>query len=361
MKRLLFAGYFGCGNLGDDAILLGFLSAIEKGPQSFEYFVLCESPEYLRRQYNLNGIARMDRSASQAAINNCDAVIFPGGSIFQDVTSLRSVAYYADIVKRAKKAGKPVYLLNQGVGPLTSFFGKRMAADAFRSAEHVTVRDPASQATLQSLGVNKTIGPGGDSAFLLPLPHFEGDDTQFGLLGRKTIALIPRPVGDEKKLAKLFADVCKLLMERQMTVTLIEMDEKIDGVFIDLIEKAAGGRLSHIKNLGSPIKIQQRLHRMDGVISLRLHGSILAATIGKAPYILSYDPKTVAIAKQLDLPAPLPIESATPQRIVEGFLAFQEKRELHDRLVTKKAKELAANAEKSVSLVLRTFEPVKAI
>jgi len=360
MTKLLLAGYFGCGNLGDDAILLGCLNAFDKAGEEFHYQVLCDSPEFLRRQYNLSGVARMDRSSVGKAIQECDALVFCGGSIFQDATSFRSVAYYADLVSRAKKAGKKVLLLSQGVGPVRGIFSKRLTAEAFRNADFVTVRDPASLTLLKSIGVHRPMKLTSDNAFLLPNPPDQDEQTQFGIAGRKTIAIMPRPLpnhlkGDSKSLAKVFAETCKLLTAKGMSVTLIEMDEKLDGPFIDLIEKTAGGRLSHIKKIGSPIKVQSRLKRMDGVISLRLHGAILAATVGIAPFILSYDPKTLALSKLLDLPNPLPLEHLTAPRIVEAFVAFQDKREYYERLVSKRTEEMSKLALENMLEVIRTF------
>ena len=53
-------------------------------------------------------LAAVDRE-----IQKCDALVFPGGSIFQDVTSLQSVGYYAQLVKRAKGAGKNCVVVHQ--------------------------------------------------------------------------------------------------------------------------------------------------------------------------------------------------------------------------------------------------------
>ena len=93
MANLLLAGYFGSGNLGDDAILLGFMQGIEK--DGHDVHVMSGSPDETYRSYGLRAIDRKNFDEIKKAIDACDALVFPGGSIFQDVTSVASVSYYA--------------------------------------------------------------------------------------------------------------------------------------------------------------------------------------------------------------------------------------------------------------------------
>ena len=145
-SRLLLAGYFGCGNLGDDAILVGFVDGVVK--ENHDLVVLSGAPEETYRLYGARSIARRDFKQIEEELERCDALVFPGGSIFQDVTSVRSPAYYSTLVTKAKKAGKKVFFLGQGVGPLKTFFGKRFAVSAFKAADAIVVRDPGSAALL---------------------------------------------------------------------------------------------------------------------------------------------------------------------------------------------------------------------
>ena len=150
MAHLLLSGYFGCGNLGDDAILLGFVEGLKNTPHDLT--VLSGNPDDTFRNYGFRSVPRKDMKSVREAIERCDALVYPGGSIFQDVTSFKSVAYYSQLVKWAKGANKKVVLLGQGVGPLTGFLGKGAARSAFNSADAIAVRDPQSLSTLKSLG-----------------------------------------------------------------------------------------------------------------------------------------------------------------------------------------------------------------
>lgn len=155
MARILLAGYFGCGNIGDDAILLGIVEGLRHS--NHDLAALSGAPEETYRYHGVTAYPRKDFKAIREALEGRDALVFAGGSIFQDTTSLRSVYYYSSLVKEAKKLGKKVLFVGQGVGPLKRFFGKRWAASAFNAADAIVVRDPASASLLNSLGVKKQI------------------------------------------------------------------------------------------------------------------------------------------------------------------------------------------------------------
>ncbi len=356
MSRILFGGYMGCGNLGDDAILVAFLAALDHLSPGHSYEVFTKSPDAMRSRFNLQGVPRRDKKEVQEAINRCDILLFPGGSIFQDATSVGSSLYYKDLVAKAKKANKKVYLLAQGVGPLSSFFAKKFATDAFNLADFITVRDPASGALLKQLGVKKPFQLSADSAFLLPAPPMEEDEsTSFGAAGIKTVGICPRPFGDAKKCAEFYSDLCKSLRSKNISPCLIEMDEEEDGPLIDQIEKTFGGRVSHIKGAKLPSKVQQRMARMEGIISVRLHGAIFAAGVGIPPYILSYDPKSLALASQLGLPTPMAVDKVKPEKVVDSFLEFHARKAHNAKLVAQKVVELKKLALSNVELVARTL------
>ncbi|MHB8636811.1 MAG: polysaccharide pyruvyl transferase family protein [Fimbriimonadaceae bacterium] len=354
MARILLAGYFGAGNLGDDSIMQGYVLGMRSAGMDEEFEVLSGSPDSTQRYYNLQGYDRKNSRQISEAIAHCDMLVFPGGSIFQDATSTRSVKYYQELVSRAKRAGKKVLLLGQGVGPLTSFFGKRLAAEAFKAADAVSVRDPASLTTLKALGVTRPIQVTADSAFLLPPPP-EATGEIFGVAGMRSIGISPRPFGKSKETVALFSDLCGLLFRAQMVPVLIEMDRIEDGLLIDEIEKKSGGRISHIRKIDVASTAQTRLARMDGLIAMRLHAAILAATVGVAPLIVSYDPKTVAFAKLLGLPAPPSIENLTAQRLFEMFMAHQKSAERNRQIVARSVKELTELAQGNLVLTQKAL------
>lgn len=353
-KRLVLAGYFGRGNLGDDAILLGFTRAL--GGFGYEYRSLCASPEKLMRDYGINGVLYKDLKAVGEAIKEADALVFPGGSVFQDATSFKSVAYYANLVKMAKKENKKVVMLGQGVGPLTSFLGKRTAVPAFNAADIITVRDRASAAELKNLGVKGIVKVTADTAFLLGQPPANEDQGQFGVAGMKSVGVSARPVPGEKskQVVTVFAKLLRLLFENGWMPSMIEMDQELDRPLNDLIGKEHGGRVMDLRKMSGPIQLQQRIARMDAVIAMRLHAGILATTVGVPSYMVSYDPKVNAFVNAMGMPAPQDIRNTTAERIFDGFQTMMKDREALVTKIRAKNDEFKRQASESIDVLVST-------
>jgi len=341
----------GEGNLGDDAVMLGFAHAAEKA--GFEMTVMSGNPEETSRYYGFYTCPRMDFKQIEATLAKVDALVFPGGSIFQDTTSIRSVGYYAKLVTMAKKANKKVFLVGQGVGPLKTFLGRRMAAGAFNDADGIAVRDPGSLEALKELGVKKAARATADCAFLMPPPSDTNDDNDFSVGGMKAVGIAPRLLDRKTDVVGLFAEFCRLLYQSGSMPVLIAMDRKEDGDLALEISKKQGGRIPDLRKVMTPMQLQQRLRRMDSVIAMRLHGGILAAGVGVPPLMVAYDPKVSAFAKQLGLGGAVSMEGITAPRLLDAYLSFQKDRERNGRLLEKRLEDLRKQAEGNIELVVQ--------
>lgn len=343
-QRLLLAGYFGCGNYGDDAILLGFLNGIHD--DGFQYSILASQPERMVRTYGLTAVARFDGSQVKQAIAESDALVFPGGSIFQDSTSVRSVFYYWGLVRQAARLKKKVFLLGQGVGPVRTFFGKRLTAASFNRASAVVVRDPQSAQTLKSLGVKHTPRVAADMAFLLPEPDMTNAPS-FGAGGMKAVGLSIRPFGKDrsKGVVSLYSELAKMLFQNGYMPVMVGLDENEDIPLIEQVSKLNGGKVPDLKGVSGPGPLQQRIGRMDGVISMRLHGAILATTVGVPSIMLSYDPKVAAFANALGISSPLTMDGLTPARVMDAFLSMLKDREKKVETVRRRRDDFAKQAQ----------------
>ena len=86
------------------------------------------------------------------ALRGGDALVSGGGSLFQDVTSRRSVYYYLGTLVLAGLCRRPVMICGRdraAAGPA----GRRLTAALLNHARLITVRDPASVEALTTLGV----------------------------------------------------------------------------------------------------------------------------------------------------------------------------------------------------------------
>ncbi len=345
MKSLLAVGYFGCGNLGDDALLLALS---EQYPGKIG--ALSGNPAETERHLGIQSWARKSPAAVQAAMEEHDVVVFPGGSIFQDATSARSVLYYASLVKQAKRAGKKVVMLGQGVGPLRTFWGKRWARQAFLAADAIAVRDLESERALRELGANRPVTVAADLAFLITPPELSGDTAGFGVGNMRTVALAPRPHGKGSDMVELFSQLSRSLFNAGFNPMLIEMDQAMDGPLIEAIDKQNGGKVPSIRKIGSPKELLRRLQRMDGMIAVRLHAGILATHASLPTLMLNYDPKVAAFARVADLPM-LPANPGSAARVLDTFMPLLKDRDQWVARQKRTTEKLRAEAMKNIEVL----------
>lgn len=332
--------------------MLGFAQRLER--EGIEVSTLSGSPDESYRIHNIRAVPRRDMRLVKQEIEQHDALVFPGGSIFQDATSFRSVLYYANLVSLAKKARKRVLLLAQGVGPLKTWLGKRQSAAAYNDADHVTVRDPQSAALLKEIGVTKPVRVTADSAFLMPFPTLLEDTQNFAVGNMRTVAIAPRPVKGID-MESLIGEFCRRLFQSGTMPLLVPMDREEDAPLIQAISNKQGGKIPDLKRIDSPVDVQRRLARVDSVVAVRLHAGILAASVRVPPLMLSYDPKVTAFARSLDIGGGLPLQGLTPDRLFDHFMSFQKSRDRNAELMERKTAEFARMAEENIQIVVDTL------
>lgn len=349
--KLLLAGYLGAGNFGDDALMTSLYHALDE--REFEVRALSGNPDETYRHYRISSVPRRDMKAVEAAIKECDVLVFPGGSVFQDATSARSVLYYSTLVNKAKAARKKVVMLSQGIGPLTTFMGKRWARSAFNQTDVVCVRDPQSAQALRDLGVKTNIRVTADLSFIMPKTHDEDADG-FNVGAMKSVGIAPKALGKNFDSAGLFGEFCKLLYQAGFMPVLIPMDRHEDMPLIEEISKRHGGRIPDLRKAQTPMQIQQRVARMEAMVAMRLHGGILAAGVGVPPLMVSYDPKVSAFARMLDIGPAIALEGLTPTRLLDTFTAFHKERPRNVKILERKREELYNLAYQNITILRET-------
>lgn len=169
MAKLLLSGYYGFGNLGDEAILASTVEAVGRRAPEVGVAVLSANPGETSASHGIQAFNRMSPKGVTSAIRMSDLVVFGGGSLLQDSTSFRSLSYYIAFIYLVKALGKPLVVYANGIGPLRSKVGRRLTGAALRTAKEITLRDPESESVLRDLGVgvDTRVTVTADPAFLL--------------------------------------------------------------------------------------------------------------------------------------------------------------------------------------------------
>lgn len=304
-RRVAAVGFQGFGNLGDEAILAGIASLLDGtgvaigtiygGPQSGTHRdggARRRSPRRL-----------LPTLSSIRELRRLDGLLLAGGGLFNDHWRGVIPRYLAWIVA-ARVAGVPVVWLGVGVGPIRRRPWRVLARVAARLSRLVLVRDGASAKLLGGVSDHVRVIPD-PAVFLARPPRRER--------GQDRVAIVVRPSLGGRHDARIIESLGGLvdrLTADGKRVELLGFAPDIDG---PILARLADGRaLERVELNGDPASALARLTEYQAIVSLRLHGLLLAALAGVACLPVAYDDKVSHLAEQLDLgDVVVPVEEVT--------------------------------------------------
>ncbi|MBU2528619.1 MAG: polysaccharide pyruvyl transferase family protein [Candidatus Omnitrophota bacterium] len=285
-KKIFAAGYFGYGNFGDELIRDIFISRMSA--------------------WSISSIPRMKTKPLSVflSIAKSDAVVFPGGSVFQDETSTLSLFFYACVIFASALLSKPVFLLDSGF-EVRKPLNKAILRMALKLTAFISVRDSASFELLRALGLNPF--KSADCACSLknfPCRH---------LVPPKTIGVIPRRKTGEVKEA---ISLCqKKWPGAKFKFAVLSPGDMPSARYL-----AGGGGGVLIKDMAGAEKF---FAGCDFFILTPFHSLVLATVSGADFTAVTYSDKTANFMKDMDkLSSPNKRNRAELPRIAEEC-AFQ--------------------------------------
>ncbi|MEO6907675.1 MAG: polysaccharide pyruvyl transferase CsaB [Abditibacteriaceae bacterium] len=308
--KILLSGYYGFGNAGDEAVLAAILTHLSGRFNQPRFTVVSGDPNATSQmhastaqKYFLHGVKRDDFKALAAEIKKTDLFISGGGSLLQDVTSLRNVAYHCGLLRLAQFKRKPNMMYAQGVGPLNLPLSQKLVRMATARTNAITVRDNASKVLLQNIGVKANIQVTADPVWGLEATIAE--KTAIPAKGSVwCVSLRSWPGVDEQDsrmmVAANLAALRDLAMNRKATLRFLPMQAKVDDRL--LISLGVSPR-KWIATAGvHPARVMEQTARCDLMIGMRLHALIFAAAQQLPCVAINYDPKVAALAEDLQIP-----------------------------------------------------------
>ncbi len=267
------------------------------------------------------------------ALTGARLFISGGGSLVQDVTSVRSAMYYLGTMFAASWRGVPAAVVGQGIGPLRRPWIRRLARRAFNRAQVISVRDADSGRVLTGLGVTRVVHRGADLALLVsPAPSDRLDallaraglnaaNSRIGVAVRPWPGLLdPRAMGQALR---------RFATPRQAAIAVLVFDRVFDRPISRALAEASGGRLVEAD---SPQDLLAAVGAMDLVLGVRLHALIFAASRGTPALGLAYDPKVSAFMADVGLRS-LPLDTSVEALEQALDRAWEQRAELRARLL----------------------------
>ncbi len=268
-NKVVLTGYYGCGNLGDEALQETVVAALVDA--GIVPIVIA-------------GRDRFRPGKIVAAVRGTAGIVFGGGGLLQNATSSRSLYYYLGLIKLAHALRRPAFLIGQGIGPITGTFARVLIQRVLSRVDYLGVRDRMSREFAAQLGIEAALD--GDLYFLNPpllAPVSRSDPPRIGVaLHGKTETM------GWKRLFKTLAEY---------EVVLIPFFHHEDRA----LAQRLGGMLPHarVEVPDTVAAAEDVIGEVSLLISSRLHPLEFALRAGVPMIAIPRDPKVMAFASEV--------------------------------------------------------------
>ena len=152
---IVLCGYYGFGNLGDDALLSCAIEKLKSKYPDKNLSVICHNPKAIELRYGIRAVGRKNVRGMLREIAGAEKMVLGGGSILQNSSSMRSLRFYCALIRFAAKKGVEIELMSNGLGPLRGKRAQKLASKALRHCFRLSFRDASSAKTATTLGCDK--------------------------------------------------------------------------------------------------------------------------------------------------------------------------------------------------------------
>ena len=289
MTKYVISGYIGFDNFGDEAIAGVLINNLKKhGAESIT--VLSANPQKTSALY---GVKSSNMLKFIRPIIISDVLISGGGSLLQDITSMKSLIYYLVVLMTAILFGKKVIIFAQGFSKFRTKLGKFLTKFVLKMCHKITVRDKQSQDYLKTLGIESNLLA--DPVFGIDVPCVS-EHKGIGIQLRNC-----RGLGNEF-LAALAEEIA--LKFKTDEIKLFSFQDNIDLQIIDKFAEfltSNGAVVKIYKNLSVPEVIYE-ISKLEYFISMRFHGCLISAKSGVKTLGINYDKKVKALSENTGFP-----------------------------------------------------------
>lgn len=315
MEQVLVVGYFGAGNLGDEAILEGISAELGRRWPGIRVAATRAGDRWIAHG-GIEPVSLFDIDALSAAVSKSSAVLFGCGGVFQDYwgayeSSLfkegtNGIEAYVRPALLARLRGVPAALFSAGIGPLTTPAGRQLVALGCAGLAFASVRDEASRAALEETGIGFSPAVSADPAYLLRTTdeakarvrsRLADAGVAPGTFVQVTVRSWPFGPEPERLADRIAAGLRALPSELSLLFVPFHVTgaENDDRAFARQVQAATGrGTLFEVADVAEALAVSGEARL---VLAGRNHAAIFAHLAGTPFVALAYDPKVQAVAE----------------------------------------------------------------
>ena len=288
MTKYLISGYIGFDNFGDEAILKVLTSNL-KNIGAEKITVLSSNP---KKTSEIHNVFSAHYLKFLKPILDTDILISGGGSLLQDITSLKSLIYYLTIIVTALVFNKKVIIFAQGFTPFRTKFGKFLTKFVLKYCDKIYVRDIKSLELLKSMKIDSELVS--DPVFGLDVLPKEHKGIGIQLRNFPTIT--------EDFLNSLAENISENFKKEE--IKLLSLQDNLD---LEILEKFSKilkqkGIESKIYKNNSIIETIKNISNLEYLIGMRFHANLIAVKSRVKVLGINYDIKVENLAKTINFP-----------------------------------------------------------
>lgn len=292
-KKVLISGYYGFGNFGDEAILGVLINKLRELKADIR--VLSRYPKKTSRLYNVKATQSFCILQAIYRISRCDILVSGGGSLLQDVTSIKSLIYYLIIINIALLLRKKVLIFAQGIGPINNKFGAFLTKHTLKRCALATVRDKKSRLILNKWNVESN---------LVCDPLFDLSISQSNPSNKVGVQLRSFKTLKENLLTKLAEYINKNFADKEIEI--YSFQDNLDLPVCEHFEKILKLINPQIKTKlifsQTSQEILDKFSKLEYLIAMRFHAVLIALKYGVKTLAVSYDIKVEKLAEEAEIP-----------------------------------------------------------
>ena len=289
MVKAVISGYYGFKNFGDEAILSVLVEHLKK--IGVDITVFSSDPDFTSKMYKVNSVKSFDLFKVVKSIAKSDILISGGGSLLQDVTSLKSLVYYSSIIALGLLFNKKVVIFAQGIGPINNNFAEYIVMNLLKFATLVTVRDELSLKLLDTNKVRAKIVC--DPIYSLNVSRkYPENSVGIQLRDFKTMNL--------NLLNKLATFIANHFSDKKIEI--FSLQQSLDMDVSRKFEMILHSIKAEINTEIVTDNIVERISKLEYMIGMRFHALLVAIKSGVKTCAINYDIKVEKLAADASIP-----------------------------------------------------------
>ncbi len=371
MSKITIHGFYGKGNLGDEAILKALLQEFSKFPD-IKVVVFSSNPKQVSKTHGVRSIHSQGKRFFLRRIweiKTSNLFILGGGGLLKDYgNDSSSLKEWLRLLQFAKKLNVKTALCAIGVENIRYDESRKLIRDALNKVDLITVRDCSSKDILREIGVTNEIKVVSDPVVLLI--NINADRIKDNLISSRVIICIrhwfskgfyiEKPEVNENFIQSL-STAADFLIEHYNT--------KID--FIPFRTTSYDDDRIVVKQVVSYMKHKDKIYihssapevdefieivrQSSLVIGMRLHSLILGTSIGVPVIGLEYMPKVKEYMRSIKQGEySLDLETITSKKLINKILItfeqYKERSQVISLEVSRLKKLASTNIEDLIEL-----------